>query len=1073
MAFVEKIKVKATTYLAAIKARMVRSETYTIILPAFVACLLLLTFLPYLFNNSALQFQIEQRVSAALKANLEIGGKVDVALIPTPSITVHDVILQDYKHGDTNYSFYAKKVTIKLSFLSSLMGEFAVDKIIFSRAILQNYNSDAKPDKMQDELTDILAKKSGSRSLNKKSDGGISGKIFVDLFKINEFNTESFNFTNLPEIFIRKSSLVTYDKFSNKSETLDINARTTFSAKKIIANGSFATQDIINNFTLNAKFHQKIDDDSDKNNSTLELTSSYGNFKISGVFPDENLGFLKSKFKGKIEAEIFDLKNFYRIYVSRDGFIYNKINPSIKSIKLKASIINNEGQVIISNIFVNSNIVNGRGDVTFDLSAALPIIDVKLNLENIDLDAVWLSDKEIAIADAAQNAKTAATKTPDEASTDKPEESDNSNNSNLDSETKKEENALTLNLTKDIRDFDLTAEITVSRVKYLNEEIKNVDLYTTISKQGEILILPLTLEVPGGGLFRMSGVLENYTTPKFIGSLDARGTKLSNILKWLQIESQNLIYDNLKDYNLYADIMLIPNSTILNNIYLNINNGQSELLGEARIHYTTKTSGIISNFHVNNLTMEDYFLTSGQNIYLSPGSLLKKLLWLNNLTSNNDLSLSFDKLIYKDSTFNNQSIKMRFGQGYFEVSELKLNSNDLDLSASLAVDISGTNPKLDLAINAKNFTYQSLKNNSDSDEAKTDDSKPNLVAKKITALDQFYALPSLEGFGGDISFDLKHSSFDDFVADNVKIAGKLKDGIISFTGFSADIYNGNLTYTGVVGIKFDKAVSGNATLTEIALKPLLSDLVGIKNIDATANISASIENLASNKEEFFKNLNSSVQLSAAGVTVDNYGLNDLIKKMFNIKNYAEDLRDPEKILFNPNSKTNFKQATGTIVFEKGRDNLFRFNVETVAANGIVAGKIDLIRNKIDGSANIVFLTGSLSKQVPLNIATNLKGDFGNIRQSSNLDQIKQYLKLPDAPAIAATAADISNVVAAQQALPSGAPTTQQPPQAKATTDNPNPKTISSDSPINVPSSNTLPQVIQDPSNVAPNTNKPQ
>ncbi len=1018
MVFVEKIKTKIKGYYNSLKTRLAASEAYKIILPVFLACLLLLIFIPYLFNNSALQFQIEQRVSAALKANLEIDGKVSVALLPSPSITINDVILQNYVNDDKNYSFYAKQVTIKLSFLSSLIGEFAVDNIIFSQAILQNYSIDKKPETMSDKITEIVSKKATNLALKKGNNSGISGKLFVDLFKIDKLDLANFNSANLPKIFIEKSTWVAYDKFSNKREIDAINAQASFSKKKIIAEGSFFNQEIINDFRLIARFRQKYDENSENNSSVLELTSSYGNFKISGVFPEENIGFLKSKFKGKLEAEIFDLKNFYKSYVARDGLIYNKINPANKSIKLKASIVSEAEQILINNIFINSNIINGRGDIEIDLTTKLPLIDIKMGLENVDLDAIWLSEKEVAIAAEAATKKVSNDKmaTAESAET----TADDANNAAM--KIKKEESDLTLNLAKDLRDFDLTAELTISRVKYLNEEIKNVNLYATISKEGEILILPLTLEVPGGGMFRMSGALENHTIPKFIGSLDASGPKLADIFKWLHIESQNLIYDNLKNYNLYADIMLIPNSTSLNNVYLNINNGKSEVLGEVRIHYTTKTSSIFSNFHVNNLVIDDYFFTSGQNIYLSPGSLLKKLLWLNDFSSNNQLSLSFDELVYKNSTFDNQSVKMRFGQGYLEIRELKLNSDKIDLAASLAVDISGTNPKLDITIRAKNFDYQSLQNTPDSSEDKsvlvddkssaTNDSKiVSTQNNKISALDQFYALPSLEGFKGDISINLDNANFDDFSVENIKISGKLKDGIIDFDNFTADIYGGNLTYKGVAGIKFDKALSGNVVLTEIKLKPLLSDLMGIKNINATSNITASIESLSSNRTEFFKNLNSSIKFSNTGVTVENYGLNDLVKKTFNPKNYVEDLRDPEKILFNPNATTNLKQATGTATIEKGRDNTFKIDFETVAANGILSGKIDFVRNSIDSSANIIFLTGNLKKQIPLNIATNLKGDFNNISQSSNLDQVKQYLKLPDAPPIEASAPEIPVTVA--------------------------------------------------------------
>jgi len=229
---------------------------------------------------------------------------------------------------------------------------------------------------------------------------------------------------------------------------------------------------------------------------------------------------------------------------------------------------------------------------------------------------------------------------------------------------------------------------------------------------------------------------------------------------------------------------------------------------------------------------------------------------------------------------------------------------------------------------------------------------------------------------------------------NIKINAKLKDGIYSVDKFVGDVYDGNISYSGLAAIKFDKAISGNLTLEKVSLKPLLQDLVGIKNISGVANISASVESLSENKKDFVKNLNSTLKFSAAGLTLEHYGLNDLVKKMFNVANYSNELRDPEKILFNESSKTSLKQAAGSINFEKGRDNLFKISFETIAANGIASGKIDLVRNSLDSTISVVFLTGSLKKQIPLNLATNLKGEFGNLHQSSNLNQVKQYLGLP-------------------------------------------------------------------------------
>ena len=56
---------------------------------------------------------------------------------------------------------------------------------------------------------------------------------------------------------------------------------------------------------------------------------------------------------------------------------------------------------------------------------------------------------------------------------------------NNDNASKKDDDEIALNSTKDLRDFDLTAEITVSHVKYLQDEIKNVNLYTPLKKNNK------------------------------------------------------------------------------------------------------------------------------------------------------------------------------------------------------------------------------------------------------------------------------------------------------------------------------------------------------------------------------------------------------------------------------------------------------------------------------------------------------------------------------------------------------------------------------------------------------------
>jgi len=533
-------------------------------------------------------------------------------------------------------------------------------------------------------------------------------------------------------------------------------------------------------------------------------------------------------------------------------------------------------------------------------------------------------------------------------------------------------------LADEMKDFDLTAEIKVKNVKYLEGEIKDASLYLTVSKAGEILVLPMIFKTPGEGIFRVNGAFDNSSgIPKFVGKFDASGKSLKDVFKWLNLESQNLKFDNLKDYSLYSDILLLPNSITLNNFYLNLSNDQSEFLGELNIDNAGKSTNVTSRFNISRFNIDDYFLTSGQNVYLSPGPLIKKLLWLNDLSANSDASFSFDKLIYKGEEFPEQSVELRFGRGYLEIRDLKLKSEKTDLVANLTVDISDKNQEFNLGISANNFHYNA----------------GDAMQKNRNFIDQFFALPSLEGFRGKVEINLNNLKIDDLEIQNVKLGGRLKDGSIESSELTCDLYGGNLAYKGSIGIKQNKIINGNLSLTNASLQPLLSDLININNVSGIANISASITALASKKEDFAKQLTTEIKFSANAPSIGGYGLNDLVRKMFALQTYHQELQNPEKILFDPQATTIFKQASGTIQINSGKEGRLRANVTAPAVNGILSGTVNAESNSIDALFNAIFLTGSREKQTPINIATNLKGKINALSQSTNLDQVRQYLGL--------------------------------------------------------------------------------
>jgi len=978
MIFIKNFFTKFFDFIKKTESRLMKSETLVIVLPIILVVVILLFYVPLLFSNESLKVELQQKISQYTNSDFSIKGPVKITLLPRPSVIIEDAILKDYIIDDTKkYEVYVKKLRIKLSFLSTLIANFSVSSIEASGGIVVSYNKDSKIEKRTDAIDELIDK---AVKNNNKS----SGKINATLFSLGNADLKKIDIINFPKLFIDNIDFVYYSKIGNAGKINNVSGQIKFSKNKIIGSGKFTKEGFVNNFKIDIKPESKMQD------SSIDIFSDFFKLKIIGGFynskiPNQKFG---KYFSGKVDMEVYSIKDFYKSYVVNKGFIYNHLNDSTKPVSVRSSVIKNNSEIALDNIIINSSIINGRGFVNIDQSSDIDIIDARLFLEKIDLDNIWNNEL------VAKNQITIDNKN-NQLSENKNIETKQNNDEidpskDIDTKSDINESELSLNLTKDLRDVDFTLETKISRVKYLGDEIKNVDGYITISKQAQILVMPIQFEVPGKGFIRVSGVIDNRGDVKFIGKIDGNGESLADFIRWMKLESQNLKYDNLRNYSFYTDILMIPNITSLNNLYFNINNQESEILGDIKIDYDNNSTNIISVLNIREFKVDNYFLTSGQNSYLSKGNLIKKLLWLNDVSSKNDLVVKFDKLSYKNLVFKDNFLSAKFGKGYLRIDNANFKDENFDINLKLDIDISLSDPKLDLSASSQSFYYKTPQNTILLDDKNFVENPKKF---SINFIDQIFALPSLESFNGNISLDFKNCNFDGFNIRNVKVDSKLRSGVIEFSNLSASIYGGEFSYAGSASVKFDKALSGNFTLNKVESGPLIKDLFGITKINGLSNISASISSYGENKNDFIKNINSDIRFQSSKVNVRGYGLNDLAKKMFNPNLYLEDLKNIEKILFNDNSETSFKQASGRFLVSRGKENRLKIDLSSSIANAIINSKFELADLSFEGLANVLFITGNRQRQIPINIATSFKIRQDESRQNSNLDQVNQYISL--------------------------------------------------------------------------------
>lgn len=969
-----------------------KSEIAKICGVAFLLAFLIVYFLPVLFDNSSLKFQVTRKVGDILGANLSV-EKVEVSFLPSPRIILNEAIVQNYKPDSQNldvariYNFYADKVTIKLP-LFNFSDNFKIKELVFENAIIESYYDNGSADIRDNEITKKIAKLVSGKSNEVLAVGtGVSG----ELFPISEFKFVKENFY-LPQITLINSALTTYDNFGRKREITNISGDLLLTNKKVRSKITFVSDNIASELDAKVRFDSKVGN----NDSKIKLSSPILKLNVVGDFVGENKilteGILASNFEGKIIADIAELKSFYRSYLNNRSLLANRLKYNGKSISVNSDLKIKDGELALENLNIKSTLFDGVGSVNLSKKDKnLKIVDIDFALENLDLDAVWTNEirenpkSETPLIQAPETQPTEITQT------------------------------INLDLTKRINNIDLNAEIKAKNVKYLNGQIHDLSLYLTASNEGKILVMPLIFQIPGEATLRLNGAIDNDSAnPKFVGKIDGSGKNLGDSLKWLQINSQNLKFENLKDYVLYSNIILLPDSILLNNLYFSLNNNNNEILGELTVKNYAKGANSAGKFMISNFRVDDYFFTSAQNIYLSPGSLLKKLLWLNNLTTSGDFDLKFDKLFYKDEIFKNQNTKFRFRHGFLEVYDMYLNSEKSDLNAKFLVDISEIIPRFNLNISGNKLYYETPQVNFVSKEGAVNETKNR------NFFDQIYGLPSIEDFSGKIDINVTDLKVDGLQIDDFKLIGALKDGNINNATSSFKIYSGDFNYSGFLGIKLRKTINGNFTLLNAEITPLLSDIFGIKNIHGVANFSASVTSVASHKDEFLSDLSSEVKFSSRAPYIDGYGLSDLVRKMLYRNEFREELVKPENILLNKNARTVFKQASGNFSISGGQNGRIKIDVSAPAMNAILSGTFEPAKNSLDLLFNAIFITGTSKKQTPINIATSLKGKINEPLESTNIDQVKQYLGLI-APEKNEPKADPKNLLPTQNAV-------QNPPQ---------------------------------------------
>ncbi|MDA0902131.1 MAG: AsmA family protein, partial [Proteobacteria bacterium] len=910
----------------------------------------ILVITPSFLDNAALRFQIEKDLSSKFKADLRINEGAHILFLPSPRIIFNHVSVNNLRKGDRLVSLFVKKATIKFSFTSLLTGHLKPSALVIKSPVLEI--TDIESEKVIKRIG-IDESKKPPRNPRKADSLAMIEKMFdIDYGGADEFRFKDVYKTSISKGKLIKRNLDSEVDFEFQDVVFDVinNIKEQF----FTLEGFFIANNVPTTINIVANTNEGAD-------SKFMINSPILSTELIGKFSRSDINSLNtSNFNGKIKAEIADLQGVFKSYFTNSSLVNEEI-ATPQPIKVNAVVNGDGGAMVVDDLTIDSQLIKGTGRVEVNLASAKKVVAVNLLLDVLNLDGLWpagIIDKNKVVLQA-------------QAQRDAQNEKENQPDAGKEEQAATQEEEVGGSMLDNI---DLTADIKVKEVIYLEEKLRDANLRLVKSETGNLSLNPLFFKTPGEGALKVIGDFnQEGKVLKFVGKSELSGKSLKRFLSWVKMRSKNLKGDNLNNYDVVSDVEFSSGILKLKNLQAGLNEKQDFVTGSLSVNLAKRSTRIFGDFVINEFNFEDYFLDLDEGEYLKEGSLLNKFIWLNTIAHNTDLRLNFKKLAYKDSILEDQFLKVSFGQGYFKISNLEIKAEDIDLKGFVSIDITSS-PRIDVGLTLDKLRYG------------------NQNAEKSRFFSQFFTLPSIADFNGSIDIDAKNMMIDGVEISDVSMGGEVDKGIWQLMESKMNIYGGQLVYNGSILLKTAKTINGSFELANIDNRQFLQSILNMDNISGVSNISGVINGVGRSRNEFFKNLDLQAQFVSGNIVVGGFGINDLMKKMLSPRTNRVALSKPLKLLLNKNAKALFKDAKGAVDIRRNNtSNKFRVESSIVGINGITTGSIDLNDKLLNGLSQFVFLSGTREKQIPIKLAVSYGGTAGKLTKEANIDQVNQYL----------------------------------------------------------------------------------
>lgn len=566
-----------------------------------------------------------------------------------------------------------------------------------------------------------------------------------------------------------------------------------------------------------------------KVNFQFNLGNEDYNFYLSESYKDSKLS------QGSIKAQIKNLPNLIQHGSPEISSIFSKMNQK-EIIEIKFDIIPSDSSLTFENLSMVSNSINSTGSVIINKASNIPNI-INLNFSKIDTNSLLDPQRSSSIREY------------------------------------KTTNRFTF------ADKLLQTNISIDKVLLKDREsLNNVKILSTL-ELGKFFIKDFSGKIDSGGEFRLSGeISQNDFRSVFTGAINLQHSNLNNILTSFGYQKSKV--ERVTPFTLSSDLKITLIDMYLQNILLKTDN--VKMTGNISSKFIGSTPRIQTSLEFSSIDLAkpDYPIISPVLAFaksltkdMKDNQYLSKFVPIRSLEYIGNFNITFNDLVYNDSTLGKVNLLMNVSPGQVRINNLYINNGIDYLSTNISLQATGLKPTLDVVINDGSLHVDFL-------------NPQSLLSARNALVNEFRVDKVL--FKLDCSLSKIYQNNLEF--SNIRFSTENDNILFKITNLEANVLSGNLKAEGSILLE-PNTWNFVYALNSFSLEDLSNNLPrGLLNTVGVGSINGLFSTNGDSLEKILYNLYSKSSILLKNTKINNFSIDDFTKYVVSTDYNNEDFQ---------------------------------------------------------------------------------------------------------------------------------------------------------------------------------------